>query len=104
MRINSCNHNLQTILTNKVPLSAFDNKRYLHADRVTTSPFRHKRFREDMFIREIGRTMDWGECDADVVVFPTKKGKEDLAEASAGGYNMEHATVNATAHRKKNGD
>ena len=56
-----------------------------------------------MFIREIGRSMDWGEYDVDVVVVPTKKGKEDLAEASAGGYNMEHATVNATAHQKKTG-
>ena len=81
MRINSCNHNLKTIITNKISLSAFDNKRYLHADRVTTSPFGHKRFREDMFIREIGRTMDWGEYDVDVVPTPADNGREDLAEA-----------------------
>ena len=33
-----------------------------------------------MFIREIGRTMDWGEYDVDVVT-PTDNGREDLAEA-----------------------
>ena len=81
MRINSCNHNLQTIITNKISLSAVDNKRYIHADRVTTSPFGHEFLREDMFIREIGRTMDWGEYDVDVVPTPADNGREDLAEA-----------------------
>ena len=84
VRIISCNHNLQTIITNKIYLSAFYNKRYIHAERVTTSPFGHKRLREDMFIREIGRTIDWGEYDVDdaVVPTPTDNGSgEDLAEA-----------------------
>ena len=95
VRINSCNHNLQTIITNKISLSAFDNKRYIHADRVTTSPFGHKRLREDMFIREIGRTMDWGEYDVDddaVVPTPTDNGSgEDLAEdiEAQGGYYVD---------------
>ena len=91
MRISSCNHNLQIIITNKISRSAFDNKRYIHADRVTTSPFGHKRLREDMFIREIGRTMDWGEYDVDVVVTPADNGREDLAKAieAKGGCNVD---------------
>ena len=91
MRISSCNHNLLTILTNKISLGAFDNKSYIHAGRVTTSPFGHKRLREDMFIKEIGRNMDWGEYVIDVVVTPTDNGKEDLAAAieAQGGYNVD---------------
>ena len=34
-----------------------------------------------MFIREIGRTMDWVEYDGDVVPTATDNGREDLAEA-----------------------
>ena len=34
-----------------------------------------------MFIREIERTMDWGEYDVDVVPTPADNGREDLAEA-----------------------
>ena len=52
--INSCSHSLQNIKMNKFSLSAFDNKRYIQAERVTTCPFGHKRLREDMFIREMG--------------------------------------------------
>ena len=37
VRINSCNHNLQTIITNKISLSAFDNKRYIHVRFVGVS-------------------------------------------------------------------
>ena len=89
MRIKSCNHNLQTIITNKIFLTAFDNKRFIHADRVATSLFGNKRLREDMFIRENGRTIDWGEYDVDVVVNPADNGREDLAEAIEAqvGYN-----------------
>ena len=90
MRIKSCNHNLQTIITNKIFLTAFDNKRLIHPDRVATSLFGNKRLREDMFIRENGRTIDWGEYDVDVVVNPADNGREDLAEAIEAqvGYNM----------------
>ena len=47
-----------------------------------------------MFIREIGRTMDWGEYDVDdaVVPTPTDNGSgEDLAEAieAQGGYYVD---------------
>ena len=75
VRINSFNHNLQTIITNKISLSAIDNKRHIHADRVTTSPFGHKSLREDMFIRENGCTMDWGEYDVDVDPTPSDNGR-----------------------------
>ena len=68
VRINSCNHKLKTIITNKFSLSAIDKKRYIHADRLTTSPFGHKRLREDMFLRAIGRIMEWDEYDVDVVL------------------------------------
>ena len=44
-----------------------------------------------MFIREIGRTMDWGEYDVDVVPTPADNGREDLAEAieEQGGYYVD---------------
>ena len=44
-----------------------------------------------MFKKEIGRTMEWGEFDVDVLVAPTDNGKEDLAEAieAQGGYNVD---------------
>ena len=79
VRIISCNHNIQTRITNKLSLTAFDNKQFIHADKITTSPFVHKRLREDRFIREIGRTVDWGGYGVYVVVTSTDNGKEDLA-------------------------
>ena len=44
-----------------------------------------------MFIREIGRTMDWDEYDVDVVTTPTDNGMEGLAEAieAQGGYKVD---------------
>ena len=47
-----------------------------------------------MFKKEIGRTMEWGEFDLDVLVTPTDNGKEDLAEAieAQGGYNVDLLT------------
>ena len=71
VRIISCYLNLQTII---------DNKRFLHAHRVTTSPLGNESLCEDIIIREMGRTMDWGEFDVDVVT-PNDSGREYLAEA-----------------------
>ena len=38
-RITSENHNLKTVTSNKVSLSAFDNKRYICSDGLSTLPF-----------------------------------------------------------------
>lgn len=46
-RIQSKNHILETIRTNKVSLSAFDDKRWISADKINTLPYGHYSLTKD---------------------------------------------------------
>ena len=92
VRISSCNRNLQTIITNKTTCP-FGHKRLLKDKftKVTTSPFGHKRLLKDKFKKVIGRTIDRGKNDVDVVITPTDNGREGVTEAivAQGGYKVD---------------
>ena len=60
-RIGSVNHQLQTIRTNKVSLSCFDDKRYVKEDGITCLPLGHYAIRDKAILQDILDDDDWGE-------------------------------------------
>ena len=60
-RIGSKHHQLQTIRTEKVSLSCFDDKRYIMDDGITTLPLCHYSIRDLAVFREILEDDSWGE-------------------------------------------
>lgn len=59
-RINSINHVIHTINVNKLSLCAYDDKRYIFSDRITTLPFGHYSLRDEMFCNIIANDSEWG--------------------------------------------
>ena len=60
-RIGSVDHQLQTIRTNKLSLSCFDDKRYIKEDGVTCLPLGHYAIRDKALLQDIQDDDDWGE-------------------------------------------
>lgn len=60
-RIASSNHRIETIATNKIALTSFDNKRYIMSDKISSLPFGHYSIRDDVFNRMILDDSDWAE-------------------------------------------
>ena len=60
-RIGSVNHQLQTIRTNKISLSCFDDKRYIKEDGISCLPLGHYEIRDKAFLQDILNDDDWGE-------------------------------------------
>ena len=60
-RIGSVDHQLQTIRTNKLSLSCFDDKRYIKEDGVTCLPLGHYAIRDKALLQDILDDDDWGE-------------------------------------------
>ena len=58
--IQSSKHMIETVAINKVALRAFDDKRYIMADGITTMPYGHHSLREELFSREIVNSPNWG--------------------------------------------
>ena len=58
--IASSNHQLLTVVTNKISLSGYDDKRYICQDKLTTLPFGHKQLLDEMFARQITCSPEWG--------------------------------------------
>ena len=61
VRIGANRHQLETISTNKVSLSAFDDKRYILENGIDTLPFGHYLVRDIATFREVLQEPDWGE-------------------------------------------
>ena len=62
---------------NKIALSAYDDKRYIDADRKTTLPFGHFSLRDEYISKKICDETDWGiESEEDVNVFNLPEGGE----------------------------
>lgn len=63
-RIQSRNHALETVTTNKVSLSAFDDKRWIAANRIETLPYGHYSLKplDDSFFDKIVDD-SWESCD-----------------------------------------
>ena len=61
-RIGSINHQLYTIETNKIALTAFCDKRY-YIDSIHSLPFGHKAIRENAVYQEIALDEEWGLTD-----------------------------------------
>lgn len=59
-RIGSSKHLLQTIRSNKIALSAFDDKRYIENDGIHCLPFGHHDIRDVQIEREILEDSTWG--------------------------------------------
>ena len=91
-------NNLETVVTNKINLSTFDNKRCIHTDKVKTTAFGHTIMREEMFFGEIGRNSDRGELDVEWSQPTTDnvggggRNCKKISEAQ-GGYNFEIFTI-----------
>ena len=60
MRIGSEKHQLQTIKTNKVSLSSFDDKRFILEDGISTLPHGHYMIRDVHVTQDIIDEPDWG--------------------------------------------
>ena len=63
-RIGSINHQLYTIETNKIALTAFCDKRY-YVDSIHLLPFGHKAIRENAVYQEIAPDEEWDLTDVD---------------------------------------
>ena len=61
IRIGSTLHQLETISSSKISLSAFDDKRYILENGIETLPFGHYLVRDIVAFREILADPDWGE-------------------------------------------
>ena len=61
IRIGSTLHQLETISSSKISLSAFDDKRYILENGIETLPFGHYLVRDIVAFREISADPDWGE-------------------------------------------
>ena len=59
--IGSTLHQLETISSSKISLSAFDDKRYILENGIETLPFGHYSVRDRVAFREILADPDWGE-------------------------------------------
>ena len=64
IRIGSHKHQLETIISNKISLSAFDDKRFIQEDGIQTLPFGHYLIRDIAAFRKIFANPKWGEEDA----------------------------------------
>ena len=60
-RIQSNKHVLNTVVTNRVALSAFDDKRYIMDNGIDTIPYGHYSLREQVFYNQIFEDPDWTE-------------------------------------------
>ena len=61
IRTGSTLHQLETISSRKISLSAFDDKRYILENGIETLPFGHYLVRDIVALREILADPDWGE-------------------------------------------
>ena len=61
IRIGSTLHQLETISSSKISLSAFDDKRYILENGIETLPFGHYLVRDIVAFRETLADPDWGE-------------------------------------------
>ena len=52
-RIKSENHEIYTSRTNKIGLSAYDDKRFLFKNGIESLPYRHHAVVDDVFLRQI---------------------------------------------------
>ena len=59
-RIASTGHQLQTVVVNKRSLSAYDDKRYILSDGITTLPYGHEETIENTFFKQILADDQWG--------------------------------------------
>ena len=57
-RIHSINHNIDTIVINKVSLGAYDNKRFIINNGVDTLPFGHYSLRDHVYDGKIAAEPD----------------------------------------------
>lgn len=71
-RITSHNHELQTVRTNKIALSAYDDKRYIEPNGIDTLPFGYETIRDQATVRtlldsptveEMLMSPDWNDVD-----------------------------------------
>ena len=60
MQIGSQKHQLQTIKTNKVSLSSFDDKRYVLEDGISTLPLGHYMIRDVHVKQDFMNEPEWG--------------------------------------------
>lgn len=66
VRIESKNHEIFTVETNKIALTAFDDKRFIQDNGVDTLPFGHYSLQDRCFERMIAADPNWGYDDEDV--------------------------------------
>ena len=71
MRIGSQKHQLQTIKTNKVSLSSFDDKRYVLEDGISTLPHGHYMIRDVHVEQDIVDEPEWGYEEEEIPSSPT---------------------------------
>ena len=77
VKIASTKHQLETLCVNKIALSAYDDKRYINADRKTILPFGHFSLRDEYISKKICDKPDWGiESDDYINVFNLPEGGE----------------------------
>ena len=70
-RIASSNHQLTTVVMNKKSLSAYDDKRYIQDDKISTLPYGHEQLRDSMCFQEIMDDPEWGLSEDDENDTPT---------------------------------
>ena len=59
IKFNTDKHQLQTVYVNKIALSAYDDKRYISANRKTTLPFGHYSLRDEYITKKMCVETDW---------------------------------------------
>lgn len=64
-RISSTLHQIYTVETRKLSLSAFDDKRFILNDGIRTLPYGHFAIRDIPFLRLIEQDQDWGEVEVE---------------------------------------
>ena len=66
VRIASTSHTIQTVVSNKVSLRAYDDKRFILPDGIHTLPFGHYSLEEETAVNQILDSPEWGDEHMDV--------------------------------------
>lgn len=83
-RIISSGHVLETVHTNKISLSGYDDKRFILTDGVSTLPYGHFRTELELDFDAIANSPDWGSPEANWILDDQSSGLQGIHAENEG--------------------